>query len=136
MPLTLQSALARLLEHEGLQPEPINENLIRLSIPTPDGPIRLSVLLNPEAGAAAMYTMHPAKVPAERRVEAAVLLTQFNYGLMAGALELDDEDGELRVRTGVDFGGGPATVQAMSRAMELNLGLREAAAPLFTTLCG
>ncbi|MDG1480261.1 MAG: YbjN domain-containing protein [Myxococcota bacterium] len=136
MSLTLQSAFALLLTHEGLQPEPINENLIRLSIPTPDGPVRLSVLLNPEAGAAAMYTVHPAKVSAERRVEAAVLIAQFNYGLMAGALELDDEDGELRVRTGVDFGGGPATVQAMSRAMELNLGLREAATPLLTALCG
>lgn len=134
--LTLQSALALLLAHEGLEPEPIGDNLIRLSIPTPEGPVRLSMLLNPEAGAAAMYTLHPDKVPEERRAEAAIHLARFNYGLMAGALELDDTDGELRVRTGVDFGGGPATVQAMSRAMELNLGLREAATPLFTALCG
>ncbi|MDG1480364.1 MAG: hypothetical protein P8R54_12275 [Myxococcota bacterium] len=58
------------------------------------------------------------------------------YGLMAGALELDDEDGGLRVRTGVDFGGGPATVEALSWAMDLNLGLRDAATPLFAGLCG
>jgi hypothetical protein len=132
---TLQSALALLFAHEGLQPEPIGDNLVRIPVPTADGPIRVTVLLNPEAGAAAMYTMHPDRVSEARRVEAAVLLTQFNYGLMAGALELDDEDGELRVRTGVDFGGGPITVEALSRAMELNLGLREAATPLFASLC-
>lgn len=133
---TLTSALEALLQQEGLTAAAVGDNVLRLSLPTHDGTVRLSILLNPDAGAAAMYTVHPRRVSEDRRVEAAVLLTQFNYGLMAGALELDDVDGELRVRTGVDFGGGPATVEALARAMELNLGLREAAAELFAELCG
>ena len=93
------------------------------------------MLLNYDAGAVAMYSVHRGKVPEKRRIEAAVMLTRFNYGLMAGALELDDEDGELRVRTGVDFGGGPISVPPLSRALELNLGLLEAARPIFEGLC-
>ena len=133
--LTLESALAMLIAHEGIQMERQNNNVVRLPIPTPEGTVNVGVLLNLEAGAAAMYTVHPAQVAEDRRVEAAFELARFNYGLMSGALEMDADDGELRVRTGVDFGGGPATVQALFRALELNLGLREAAAPLFAALC-
>ena len=134
--LTLKSAITLLLDHEGLKATRVNENLLRIHIATGDGELVLGALLNTDAGAAAFYWVHPDKVPEDRRGTAAITMMKFNYGLMSGALELDHEDGELRVRTGVDFGAGPASVQALYRALELNLGLRVTARPLFEALCG
>ena len=133
--LTLKSAITLLLDHEGLKATRVNENLLRIHISTGEDELVLGALLNIEAGAAAFYWVHPDKVPEDRRGTAAIALMKFNYGLMAGALELDHEDGELRVRTGVDFGNGPASVQALYRALELNLGLLTTARPLFDALC-
>lgn len=133
--LTLKSAITLLLDHEGLKATRVNENLLRIHISSGEDELVLGALLNTDAGAAAFYWVHPEKVPEDRRIHAAIALMKFNYGLMSGALELDQEDGELRVRTGVDFGNGPATVEALYRALELNLGLLTTARPLFQALC-
>ena len=72
--LTVAQALQQLIQHEGLTAEAVSDNLVRITVPTGAGEVKVGVLLHPEASAAAMYLVHPDQVPEDRRVEAAVLI--------------------------------------------------------------
>ena len=52
---------------------------------------------------AAVHVILPGTVPAARRAEAALMMMTFSQGEPVAALMLDPEDGEVRVRTGVDL---------------------------------
>jgi hypothetical protein len=51
------------------------------------------------------YSVRDDRVPADRRVPTAELLTRLNYPLVIGSFEMDLEDGEVRFRTSIDFDG-------------------------------
>jgi hypothetical protein len=54
---------------------------------------------------AVIYSMRVEPVPPERREPVALLLTRANYGLFLGNFEMDLDDGEVRFKTSLDFGG-------------------------------
>jgi hypothetical protein len=56
-----------------------------------------------------VYAIAEATVPEERRTDVARELHRINYGLYLGNFELDLEDGEVRFKASVDFGGTPPT---------------------------
>jgi len=58
-----------------------------------------------DRGQAAIYSVMTEKVPEDRRTAVALLLTRINYGLILGNFELDAEDGEVRLKASIDFGG-------------------------------
>ena len=58
-----------------------------------------------ERGQAAVYSVLPEKVPAERRAAMAELQTRINYGLILGNFEMDLDDGEVRFKAATDVGG-------------------------------
>src|SRR4051794_6484619 len=62
-----------------------------------------------DRGQAAVYSVLPEHVPAERRTAVALLLARVNYGLVLGNLEMDLEDGEVRFKASIDFGGSEPT---------------------------
>jgi hypothetical protein len=59
-----------------------------------------------DRGQAAIYSVLPDQVPEERREAVALLLARVNYGLILGAFAIDLDDGEVRFRASIDFGGG------------------------------
>ena len=56
------------------------------------------------------YTQAPRVVPAERRDATARFVARANWGLPAAALELDLDEGEVRVRCGFSTGADPARI--------------------------
>lgn len=76
------------------------------------------------------YSVRPDDVPEEQREKIATLLTRINYGLLVGAVELDLDDGEVRVRTSVDLGSfgldDDALGSQLARSLGSNLALAEA----------
>jgi len=58
-----------------------------------------------DRGQAAIYSVLPEQVPEDRRPAIALLLTRINYGLILGNFEMDVEDGEVRLKASIDFGG-------------------------------
>jgi hypothetical protein len=55
------------------------------------------------------YSVRDDRVPADRRVPTAELLTRLNYPLVVGSFEMDLEDGEVRFRSSIDFEGAEPT---------------------------
>ena len=62
-----------------------------------------------ERDQAVVYAVVEAHVPEERRAEVALLLHRINAGLYLGNFELDLDDGEIRFKASIDFGGTPPT---------------------------
>ena len=54
---------------------------------------------------AVIYSVLPEKVPAERRPAMMELQTRINFRLVLGDFVLDLEDGEVRFKASLDFGG-------------------------------
>lgn len=71
-----------------------------------DGPAPWPViaLVGEEPARVVLYSVLPDDVPEANRSAVAELLARAGYGLLSGALEIDLDDGEVRVRTGVDLG--------------------------------
>lgn len=65
----------------------------------------------------------PVKVPENKRLLIAELLTRANYGLHLGKLEMDFEDGEVRCQTGIDVKGDRLTPALISRLVHRNVNL-------------
>jgi hypothetical protein len=51
------------------------------------------------------YARAPLDVPPARRAAAAEFITRANYGMVIGNFELDMNDGEIRYKVSLDFGG-------------------------------
>jgi hypothetical protein len=62
-----------------------------------------------ERDQAVVYAVVEALVPEERRTEVALALHRINAGLYLGGFELDLDDGEVRFKASIDFGGTPPT---------------------------
>lgn len=78
-------------------------------------------VVDEEAGSVTLFSRAPASCPAERRSEMLVLLNRINVGLPLGAWTLDPDDGEIRMRVGLDTMGTPLTDAWMQRATMLTL---------------
>ena len=63
----------------------------------------------------------PVKVPENKRLLIAELLTRANYGLKLGKLEMDFEDGEVRCQTGIDVEGDRLTPALISHLVHGNV---------------
>ena len=55
------------------------------------------------------YVMMPFKIPEESLNIISEFITRANYGLRVGNFEMDYEDGEVRYKTCIDFGGETLT---------------------------
>jgi len=51
------------------------------------------------------YSVAPVRVPQQRRQRMAEFVTRVNYGLLGGCLEMNFDDGKVRLRTGIDVEG-------------------------------
>jgi hypothetical protein len=105
----------------GLIYEALREALSRLEPPFDEYPDegRLVMAADPdfalvaeaheERDQAIVYAVVEAHVPGERRTDVALLLHRINAVLYLGNFELDPDDGEIRFKASIDFGGTPPT---------------------------
>jgi hypothetical protein len=71
-------------------------------------------------GVVAFFSVCPVRVPGERRVDAAGLLTSINYALAHGGFELDLADGEVRFKTAMPVDGAVVSQAAVRRLVRTN----------------
>ena len=74
-----------------------------------------------ERGQAAVYSVLPEKIPAERRAAVNELLARINYGLILGNFEIDLTDGEVRFKVAADFGGAEPSVDQLKPLVATSL---------------
>lgn len=80
------------------------------------------------------YVMMPFKIPEDSRSTIAELVTRINYGLRVGNFEMDYEDGEVRYKTCIDFGGEILTRGYIKNAVYLALKTMEKYVPAFLSV--
>lgn len=74
-----------------------------------------------QPGLLLLYSVLEALMPAERRAEAALLITRLNQGLPVGNWEVDLDGGNVRYKTSLDAGAGELTSALVERLLDRNL---------------
>lgn len=103
----LRSALDELLADHGLQARPLDGAPDVLAVVDGDGdagPWAIAVVLSADGDAAAVYAYAPTDVPEDRITAVSELCHRANFGLIEGCLEVDPDDGEVRIRAGASVG--------------------------------
>jgi hypothetical protein len=67
------------------------------------------------------YSICPVKVPPERRLSMAELLTRLNFMLMIGNFDMDFGDGEVRYKTSIDVEGSYLTAASVHQLLSANV---------------
>lgn len=133
-PLPLDVAVTAALRAHGLEPIPFDETALRARVDDAVGGWTLVVMMDPGEGLCTVYSAFPRPITPDVRPHAADALTRINAQLAIGALELDEGDGQLRVRTGVDLGGPAPGVRVLERTIGHNLALMREAWATFAEL--
>lgn len=120
--MPLADAVAGAMQALGLEPVPFSETTVRARVTDDVGTWTLVVLMDPEAGLCTVYSAWPTPIAAELRPQTVDVLAQINAQLSIGSVELD-EDGQLRVRTGVDLGGPAEGTRVLVQTIGHNLAL-------------
>jgi hypothetical protein len=90
-----------------------DERWVGIPINGSRGSFMLAVQALEEQGQVVVYGLEPAVVPEERRIEAALLYTLINRGMILGNFELDLGDGEVRFKASLDPNGAPVTKELL-----------------------
>lgn len=131
--LQLDTAVAHAMHLQGLEPVPFSDTAIRARVEDASGSWTMVAMLDPDVSLCTVYSAFPRPVDAALRPQAVDVLAQINAQLNIGALELD-EDGQLRVRTGVDLGGPPRDADTLAATIGHNLALMREAWATFAAL--
>lgn len=85
------------------------------------------VVVNEPDAQVIFYSLLPDEVPTRHREDIAELVTAINFGLTVGTVEIDMNDGDLRIRTGAEFGAAtlddPTLAELLGRLLAANLQL-------------
>jgi hypothetical protein len=131
--MPLADAVGAAMRALGLAPVPFSETTVRARVTDDVGAWTLVVLMEPEVGLCTVYSAWPTLIAPELRPQAVDVLAQINAQLSVGSVELD-EDGQLRVRTGVDLGGPAPGTRVLECTIGHNLALMREAWETFAGL--
>lgn len=119
----LASKVEAFLHAQKLNYERLDERLIRIRFQSERrGSWILLVRMEAEKETIVLYSVFPERIPPSMRQELALLLMSENYELLAGAFEMDQEDGELRFRSslvGMDKWNGSAFGNSLSSHIQV-----------------
>lgn len=131
--MPLADAVGAAMSALGLEPVPFSETTVRARVTDDVGAWTLVVLMDPEQGLCTVYSAWPTPIAPELRPQTVDVLAQINAQLSIGSVELD-EDGQLRVRTGVDLGGPAEGARVLVQTIGHNLALMREAWGTFEAL--
>ncbi len=95
---TIRKALERNdIKFQILRDSPF-QIIYKMGVNLKHGRVDTFVDIRPELNRVLIYTMIPAIVPENKRMQIAEFITRANYGLMLGNFELDMNDGEVRFK--------------------------------------
>lgn len=123
---TLTAVVKKMLEKEGIQPsESGDPPALGFAVAGDHGEWACFVRVDEERQVIAFYSLCPLTADADRRAAVQELLTRANWGLALGNFELDLDDGEIRVKTSMDFEGSKASAALCKRLLYANVAVMD-----------
>jgi hypothetical protein len=104
----MQDVVLRFFEGEGLVVE-MEDALIRVTIPAEAARYQCVARVDDTTGVFVFYTSCPLQVPRERMAAAAELVARLNFDHVLGSLDLDVDNGLLRLKNSIDVEGEELT---------------------------
>ena len=104
------TTLGEFLDADGWYPQRIGEEYVfRAGFAGKSGQVMCYAAILVDYEQFLFYVIPPVKVPETARSAVAEFITRVNYGLRIGNLEMDFDDGEVRYKSSLDFGGETLT---------------------------
>lgn len=128
------ATLKRVMEEIGWQPEPAEGDVTGFVIDfgEPHVPISSALAAIAPGGQFIFYINFGYEARPDRRDECARLFARLNSGLTIGNFELDYDDGQIRCKSSVDFGGGELTENLVRNTIHAAMNAVEAYAGAVT----
>ncbi len=97
------------------------KEIVRLGVATQTCKLDCIIHHLPEQNFILFFSILPILVPQNKRTEIAEYITRANYGLNAGNLEMDYEDGEIRYRTYANTDDNSLNVEIAKHIIHTNI---------------
>jgi hypothetical protein len=112
------TTLGQFLNEDGWYPQQIGDKYIyRMGFAGRNGQVTCFATIFPNLEQFLFYVIAPVKAPETARPAMAEFITRANYGLRIGNLEMDFDDGEVRYKSSLGFGGEPLTAGLIKNAI-------------------
>ena len=96
-------AMVRFFDEDDWKYQPVEgKTMLRMGFSGDNGKWTCVARAIEDAQQFIFYSIAPASVPEEKRVEMAEFITRANYGMRIGNFEMDFSDGELRYKSSID----------------------------------
>jgi hypothetical protein len=123
---TLTTVVKKMLEKEGIVPaESGDPPALAFAVAGDAGEWSCFVRVDEERQVIAFYSLCPLSADEERRAAIQEYCTRANWGLALGNFEFDLDDGEIRVKTSMDFEGTKATAAMCKRLLYANVAVMD-----------
>lgn len=101
---TVYETICKSLDSKDWKYERHDDNLTIVSgAQGEDLPMRMIIVVNPDAQVVSLFSPMPFNISEEKRVDAAIAVCVANYGLINGSFDYDLNDGEIRFRLVTSF---------------------------------
>ncbi|MCA9466390.1 MAG: YbjN domain-containing protein [Nitrospira sp.] len=99
-----------------------DQTILQLGFTLENGTYQVFVKTREDRRQVLFFGYTDSKVPADKRLTVAELLTRANFGILVGNFELDMDTGEIRYKTCIDVDGGHLTPKMVHTHVTLNVG--------------
>lgn len=99
-----------------------------------NGSYRCVAVADQGSGQFGFLSFGPEKVSKEKRPQVAEFLARLNWALSAGSFGMDYDDGEVRLRSGIDVSGDRLSAALLDNVVRANLVVMDAAWPALRAL--
>ncbi len=95
--------------------------VLKMGVSGKNGDYNCFAIVNEERETFRFLSSFPIKIPPEKRLTIAELITRANLGLTIGNFELDFDDGEVRYKTGIDVEGDRLSTALVRNLVNTNV---------------
>lgn len=112
------TTLGEFLDADGWYPQQIGEeHVYRMGFAGKNGQMTCLAAILVDYEQLLFYVIASVRAPETARSAVAEFITRVNYGLRIGNLEMDFDDGEVRYKSSLDFGGETLTAGLVKNAI-------------------
>lgn len=129
---TLTAVVKKMLDKEGIEAaESGDPPALGFGVQGDNGEWACFVRVDEERQVVAFYSLSPISAEESRMADMVELVTRANWGLAVGNIEIDLDDGEIRVKTSMDLEGAKPSPALLKRMLYANLGVMDLFLPAF-----
>ncbi len=130
----LQVIVVDYFQENNIEYEEIQETILKLRFQGKNGQWVCLVRVDEAQEQCLFYSVYPDLIPENLRQTFAVCISEINYDLLIGNLEIDLDDGELRYRTSIDVKGDRFSQALFEQLIANNVNTMDSLMPTFQEL--